>query len=298
MPEAILLTGGTGTTGRRISRRLVERGASHLVATRTPRAANDIRFDWMDESTWNAALLNVDRVYLVAPSGVPDPLPAMAPFLTLAIRSGVKRFVLLSASSLEPGGAMMGSVHAWLENHAAEWVVLRPSWFMQNLSEGHHLTSIRSENAIYSATESGRVGFIDAEDIASMAVELLTRPTVASGDIILTGPDALSYDQVAQSLSDVLGRVVEHRRLSVGNLAARYAGLGLPQGYANTLASMAAAIAAGSENRVTDGISRTLGRPANSLADFVAANAQRWLGNLPLQPSDASTLAGAPTTMG
>ena len=276
MPESILVTGGTGTTGRRLSARLAARGLRYRAATRSPKAENDIRFDWADDTTWDAALKDVGRVYLVAPTGVPDPLPMMIPLMELAIRSGVKRFVLLSASSLEPDGPMMGRVHAWLRDRAPEWVVLRPSWFMQNFSERQHLESIRDEGAIYTATENGRVGFIDAEDIAAVAAKALSQPEFASGDIVLTGPAALGYDDVARTLSGVLDRPVKHRRLSVTGLAARHVAFGLPEAYAETLASMDASIAAGCEDRVTDAVARLAGRPANALADFVAANAEVW----------------------
>ena len=270
------MTGGTGTTGRRLSAQLAVCGLRHRTATRSPKAENDIRFDWADDTTWDAALKDVGRVYLVAPTGVPDPLPVMIPLMERAIRSGVKRFVLLSASSLEPDGPMMGRVHAWLRDRAPEWVVLRPSWFMQNFSERQHLESIRDEGAIYTATENGRVGFIDAEDIAAVAVKALSQPEFASGDIVLTGPAALSYDDVARTLSDILGRPVKHRRLNVAGLAARHVAFGLPEAYAETLASMDASIAAGCEDRVTDAVARLAGRPANALADFVAANAEVW----------------------
>lgn len=276
MSRKTLVTGGTGTTGSRISARLAARGLPFLSATRCPKARNDVRFDWTDDTTWAAALEDVWSIYLVAPTGVLDLLPVMVPFLERAIRSGAKRFVLLSASSLEPGGPMMGMVHAWLRDHAPEWVVLRPAWFMQNFSEQQHLASIRDEGMIYTATDNGRIGFIDAEDIAAVAVGSLNQPGFASGDIILTGPAALSYDDVAGTLSDVLAHPVKHHHLSVSDLAARHVQSGLPEAYAETLAAMDASIASGSEDRVTDAVARIAGRPAHSLADFVAANAPVW----------------------
>ncbi|QBY00420.1 ergot alkaloid biosynthesis protein [Rhodophyticola sp. CCM32] len=277
MRDIILVTGGTGTTGGRVSAQLSERGLRYRVATRTPSAADQIRFDWTVETTWPAALEDIKSIYLVAPSGVAEPLPVMTPFMELAIRSGVKRFVLLSASSLEAGGPMMGAVHAWLRDHAPEWVVLRPTWFMQNFSDGQHLATIRDEGAIYTATDEGRIGFIDAEDIAAVAVEALTKPECVSGDIILTGPAALSYDAVAQTLSDALKHPVKHHHLSVDELAARHMDQsGLPEPYARTLAQIDAAIAAGSEDRVTDAVPRMAGRPAHALEEFIAANSGVW----------------------
>ncbi len=280
MPDIILVTGGTGTTGRRVSAQLAARGLHYRTATRNPKAEHDIRFDWTDEASWAAALEGVASLYLVAPSGVSEPLPVMIPFMELAIRTGVKRFVLLSASSLEAGGPMMGAVHAWLRDHAPEWVVLRPTWFMQNFSEGQLLAPIREEGAIYTATESGRVGFIDAEDIAAVAVEALSQPEFASGDLILTGPAALSYDDVANTLSDILGKPVTHHHLSEADLAARHMAAGLPGAYATTLAAMDRKIAAGSEDRVTDAVLRIAGRPGRALSDFVTDNRPVWRASL------------------
>ena len=276
VPESILVTGGTGTTGRRISAVLASRGAFHRVATRSPHARCDVRFEWMDDSTWTEALRGAGSVYLVAPSGVPEPLPVMEPFLKRAMDVGVERFVLLSASSLEPGGPMMGMVHAWLREHAPEWVVLRPTWFMQNLCGQQHLVSIRDESAIYTATQEGRIGFIDAEDIAAVAVQVLTRKDIASGDFILTGPEALSYDDVASSLTTVLGRPVRHRRLSETELTARHVSSGLPKEYAEILSAMDACIAAGSEDRITESVAQITGRPARTLATFIAENVAAW----------------------
>ena len=276
MRNTILITGGTGTTGRRISAQLAARRLDHRVATRRPKAAHDVRFDWNDGASWSAALESVSSIYLVAPSGVAEPLPAMIPFMELAIRAGVKRFVLLSASSLEAGGPMMGAVHAWLRDHAPEWVVLRPTWFMQNLSEGQLLAPIRDQSAIYTATGVGRVGFIDAKDIAAVAVEALSQSAFASSDLILTGPAALSYDDVAKTLTDVTKNPVVHHSLSEAELSERHMAAGLPKAYATTLAAMDTSIAQGSEDRVTENVFRVTGHRPSSLEEFAVRHKAAW----------------------
>ena len=279
MRESTLVTGGTGTTGRRISAGLASRGALHRTATRNPQTQDDVRFEWANDRTWTEALKGAGSIYLVAPSGVLDPLPVMEPFLERAIDAGAERFVLLSASSLESGGPMMGRVHAWLSEHTAEWVVLRPTWFMQNFCGQQHLASIRDESAIYTATEEGRIGFIDAEDIAAVAVEFLTRTETVSGDFILTGPEALSYDDVARELTSALGHEIQHCRLSEIELAARHMSSGLPKDYAETLSAMDTSIAEGSEDRITDNVEQITGRPARTLTEFIAKNVATWRSN-------------------
>ena len=269
MAETILVTGGTGKTGRRVARRLRERGVAARVASRSGTRPDGVRFDWHDPSTFTPALEGIDAIYLVAPVDTTAALTSMRPFLELALRRGTRRFVLLSAASLESGGPMMGEVHAWLATHAPEWIALRPSWFMQNFSESHHLPSIRDEGVIRSATGDGRVGFVDAEDIAAVAVEALLVTAIPNGERVLTGPEALSYDDVARILGDALGRKVRHERLAPDALAAGLRGAGVDAGIAALLAGMDASIAAGSEDRVTDEVRSVTGRPPGSFEAFV-----------------------------
>ncbi|MGF9758933.1 hypothetical protein AAII07_27415 [Microvirga sp. 0TCS3.31] len=174
MRDRILITEGTGKTGRRVGQILRSRNVQTLVASRSAKGPDTVRFDWSDTTMFDSALNGISAIHLVAPSNVAEPLAAMTPFLERALEAGVERFVQLSASSLEEGGPMMGAVHAWLRRYAPCWVVLRPTWFMQNFSEQQHLPTIVEEGVIYSATGDGRVGFIDAEDIAAAAAQALT----------------------------------------------------------------------------------------------------------------------------
>lgn len=271
---SVLITGGTGKTGSRVARLL---GEQARVATRTPREAGQVRFDWDDAGSHEAALDGVRAVYLGAPANHTEPLAAMTPFLQLALERGVRRLVLLSASSLEKGGPMMGQVHSYLEQHAPEWVALRPTWFMQNFSEQQHLPTIRQEHAVFSATGDGRVPFIDAADIAAVAAVALTRADFPNGDCILTGPRAMSYDEAAKVLSEATGFEVVHRRLEESALADRYASFGMAQDYAAGLAAMDTAIAQGAEDRLTDEVLRITGRPPRDFADFCRQNKDVWL---------------------
>lgn len=272
----VLVIGGTGKTGRRIVERLRARGLHPRVATRNPEKSGEVRFEWNDGETFAASLDGVGAIYLVAPTDRIDSLAAMQPFIDQALYAGVERFVLLSASSLRAGGPMMGAVHAYLVEHAPQWVVLRPTWFMQNFSEQQHLPTIREHGVIESATGDGRVAFIDAEDIAAVAVEALVRSDLSGREFILTGPAALSYDDVAALISEVSGRSVEHRRFTEAALALRHESSGLPVDYALMLARMDTAIAEGAEDRITDAVLEVTGRQPTAFADFARRDAARW----------------------
>ncbi len=272
MSGTVLVTGGTGKTGRRVVSRLRARGIDARVGSRKEPAS----FDWADATTHEAALRDVGAIYLVAPTGALDALQAMRPFLERALASGVRRYVLLSASSLEEGGPLMGAVHAWLKAETPEWVALRPTWFMQNFSEQHHRDTIREERVIESAAGDGRVGFIDAENIAEVAVEALVRPDFASRELVITGPETLSYDDVAATIAQALGETVRHRRLTEAELAARHTRTGMPEVYAKMLAAMDTSIAGGSEDRVTPGVLEATGHGPGSFRQFVSGAVAAW----------------------
>lgn len=213
---------------------------------------------------------------MVAPTGDDDPLMVMKPFIDQALKAKVERLVLLSSSMLEEGGPLMGSVHAYLKNVAPSWTVLRPSWFMQNFSEHQHIETIRREGRIYSATENGRVPFIDAADIAEVAVEALTDPYFSNGDFILTGPTTLSYDDIAKLISAVSARPVVHHRLSAEKMVDRFTAIGIPSEFARALSQMDTAIAAGAEDRLTQNFNAITNRSPINFSSFVQNNARSW----------------------
>lgn len=264
---ATLVIGATGTTGSRTAARLA--AAGHRVRAASRRGApvpgaEPVPFDWYGPGTHAAALDGADRVYLVPPPGDSDPAAVMLPFLRQARTAGVRRAVLLSSSAIPEGGPAVGAVHQALPGLFDQWAVLRPSWFMQNFTGAHlHATSIRMEGVIRTAAGSGRVGFVDSEDIAAVAVHALTDAHAHNTDLVLTGPEALGYDDIAAIVTEVTGRSVVHRRLSYEDLRDHLA-TGIPVEFAAMLAGLDRAVAGGSEHRVTDTVQRITGRPAGA----------------------------------
>ncbi|WP_150251469.1 NmrA family NAD(P)-binding protein [Nocardiopsis deserti] len=259
-----LVIGATGTTGSRTAAQLTAAGHRVKAASRraTPVAdAEPAPFDWYDPATHAAALDGVGRVYLIPPLGDSDPAATMLPFLQQARIAGVHRAVLLSSSAIPEGGPAVGTVHQALPDLFEQWAVLRPSWFMQNFTGTHaHARSIRDEGIIWTATESGRIGFVDAEDIAAVAVHALTDERAPNADLLLTGPEALGYDDIAATITEVTGRPVAHRRLSYEQMRDRLT-TQVPVEFAAMLADMDRAIAEGAEDRITDTVQRLTGRP-------------------------------------
>lgn len=185
-----------GTNGFRNQDRVKARlpVAGHRVKAASRRAtplpgAEAVRFDWYDPTCFDDALAGTDRVYLVPPIGDRDPAAVMLPFLRRARAAGVARAVLLSSSAIAEGGPAVGAVHRALPGLFEQWAVLRPSWFMQNFTGTHaHADSIRDQGTIMTAAGTGRVGFVDADDIAAVAVQALTQDRAPTADPVLTGP--------------------------------------------------------------------------------------------------------------
>lgn len=274
MTDRVLITGSTGTTGGLLADLLRGRGVAVAAATRRVERTGQVWFDWSNPASFAASLNGIDAAYVVAPTDRTDQLPVMRPFLELAAERLPGPIVLLSAASLPAGGPMMGSAHAWLRDHAPRWAALRPSWFMQNFT-GQYRPSIVGEGRLYSATGDGRVPFIDAADIAAVAAAALLTPERFGGELVLTGPEALTYDEAAAAIAQEIGRPVRHVRLSVEVLAKRYQSFGLPADYADLLAGMDGAIAQGAEDRVTTTVSDVTGSSPKSLAVFLVQNRRR-----------------------
>jgi len=275
--ERVLVTGGTGNTGRYIARRLEALGHPVRVASRTaPAASGDhVPFDWAEATTHEAALPGVTRAYLVAPAFVQDPAPLMLPFIERALQRGVRRFVLLSSSAIADGGPGLGSVERLLRERAPEWAVLKPSWFMQNFFDPRHAhgATLSRDDLIMSSTGPGRVAFVDADDIAEVGVRALSDEPSHDAAHVITGPEALSYGDVAAILGKVTGRSLRYVQVSDDEARRRLTAAGMPASYAELLVSLDIAIREGTEDRVTDTVERVTGRRPRSFEAFARAHA-------------------------
>ncbi|MFC8824108.1 ergot alkaloid biosynthesis protein [Streptomyces sp. NPDC057137] len=270
-PGTTLVIGATGTTGSRVAAQLAAGGHRVKAASRRATAVTGteaVRFDWNDPTTYDEALSGTDRVYLIPPLGSLEPADIMLPFLQQARTAGVRRAVLLSSSAIPAGGPSTGQIHQALPGLFDEWAVLRPSWFMQNFAGDHpHAQSIRADGTVVTATGDGRVGFIDADDIAGVAVRALADTQAPNSELVITGPQALSYGDIAAVLAEVTGRTVTHRQLTYEEMRDRLATL-MPAEYAALLAGMDRSISEGTEDRTTDTVRRVTGRPPRTFRAF------------------------------
>jgi uncharacterized protein YbjT (DUF2867 family) len=259
---SVLVIGGTGTTGGLLAPLLPDA----RIATRKPVRDDHVRFDWDVPATYGDALREVDRVYLIPPIGVVDPVPVVESFLAQARH--VRRVVLLSSSAVPESATGMGALPAMVRA-MPEWAVLRPSWFMQNFTGDHPIAHGVLAGEIVTATGAGRVGFVDAADIAAVAARALLDPMPHNTDHLITGPEALSYADAAAIITEVTGRRVRHRSVSTAELTERLA-TGLPREFATVLAGLDEDIRGGAEDRVTTTVEDVTGRQARSFREFLS----------------------------
>ncbi|TFK69399.1 NAD(P)-binding protein [Pluteus cervinus] len=275
----ILVTGGTGKTGAPLVKKLHNAGHSVLVASRSgsaPEGLKGVKFDWADPSTFENpfnADSNIDKIYLI-PLNTTDTLAVAKPFIDLAVSKGVKRFVLLSASPLPFGGPATGKVHEYLDGlKGIEYSALRPTWFFENF-ENNLLPNIRDRNEIVTATQDGKVPFIAVDEIVDAAVHALTTPKIETTELFILGPDLLTYDQVAEVFSEVLGRKITHRKVTVAELVEIQKGYGIPNDIANMLANLDGSIAQGSEEKHLGVENKYIGKV--HLSDWVEERKALW----------------------
>ncbi|WP_405148748.1 NmrA family NAD(P)-binding protein [Sphaerisporangium sp. NBC_01403] len=272
-PTALIL-GGTGRTGSLLAGKLPRRG----IATRTAaRRGADIRFDWDDPATHADALAGVDRLYLVTPVLRVRYADQVAGFLDLAETAGVRHVTFLSTHNADqaPQEIDIAAVEADLAaRHDLTRSVLRPAWVMQNFTDDHLPLA---DGAITAPSGGGTEAFVDADDIAAVAAETLLDPGAHAGaQYTLTGPQALSFGEVADIIAAVSGRPVVHHDIDQQAWISGALAAGVPANYAVMLRWLTGAIISGNGATPTDDIEKVTGRPPGTFREFAERNAHSW----------------------
>src|SRR5262245_21748715 len=155
-------------------------------------------------------------------------------------------------------------------------VILRPHAFMQNLLDQRH--AIVREGRIFAAAGDGKIRFVDTRDIAAGAAVTLTHSGHAGKKYVLTGPEALSYADVARILSDAVGRPITYVPLSLEEARERMEGAGEPPWAIDGLLALAAYQRAGGPTAVVhDTVWHVLGRPPRSFVEFATDHAKQFI---------------------
>ena len=275
----ILVIGATGTVGSEVVRQLVATGERPRALMRDPATARQRLGDQVEHvvgdldrpETIAAALAGVDRVFLLTTQSSRQSEWERA-VIGAAARAGVGQLVKLSVfRANEQSPLQVARQHGQAERVLAQSglaaTILRPVFFMQNLLAMIH------DGAIATAAGDGRVAMVDARDIAAVAVATLTGGGHAGKTYTLTGPEALSFYQVASILSRQTGRPLRHVRVPPDKVRVALQGRGVAAWYADDMAKLHSMLAVGYEEVVTDDIHRVTGRPPRTLAQFASDHA-------------------------
>lgn len=283
----VLVTGATGNVGTQVVAGLLDAGVPVRAAASTQQAVVDrfgdaveaVALDFTDPSTWARAYAGVSRMFLVRPPHLGRPKSQMVPSLHAAKDAGVRHMVLLSLQGAEHNKVVPhATLEAWLRGSGLDWTFVRPSFFMQNLSTTH-ACDIRDRDEIVVPAGRGATAFVDAQDVAAVAVAALLDPgRFRHTAWTPTGPQALTYEQVAAILTGVLGRPIHYTRPS----ALEYAGharrvLGMPWGMVAVTTAIYSVARFGRAGGLTDDVRAGTGRDPVRFEEFASRERSAWV---------------------
>ena len=270
-----LVIGATGTVGAEVVSQLVAQGARPRAFVRDITAARRrlgeqpelVVGDLDRPETIEAALDGADRVFLVTTQSSRQPEWEDS-VIEVATGAGVAHLVKLSVfradedSPLQVARQHRRSELA-LERSTLAWTILRPVFFMENLR------AMVRDDALFTAAVDGRVAMIDSRDIAAVAAAALTSAGHEGNTYTLTGPEALSFDDVARRLSEHVGRRIRHVRVAGGDVRNGLLARGVAPWFADDMAKLHGMLADGYEDVVTEDVHTVTGKPARSFTQFM-----------------------------
>jgi len=262
-----LVLGGTGKTGRRIVERLNAQGVPVRIGSRSGTPP----FGWQEPSTWNAALQNVASVYIsyhpdLAAQGAAE---AIERLVKVASHSGVRKLVLLSGRGEEEAQRCEQLVR----DSGIDWTIVRCSWFNQNFSE-NFLSDMVLGGVIALPVGDVMEPFVDAEDIADVAVAALTDDRHSGQLYELTGPSLLTFPEAVREIAKATGRDIRYQQISQEEFMEGLAAEHLPGDLIQLLDYLFTTVLDGRNAYLADGVQRALGREPRDFAGY-ARNAAR-----------------------
>ena len=263
--ETVLVLGGRGKTGRRVAERLKARGLPVRVGSRS----GEPPFDWENPDTWSPVLEGVESVYAsyYPDIAIPGAVEAVRSFVELAVESGIRRLVLLSGRGEEEAQNAEVAVREVGDEASVEWTIVRCAWFNQNFDENYLLEPILAGEVVL---PSGDVPepFVDADDIADVAVAALTKVGHAGELYELTGPRLLTMEEAVGEIAKATGREISFVPVTVEEYESVLVEEDVPAEFVSFLTYLFSTVLDGRNTYLTDGVRRALGREPKDFADY------------------------------
>ncbi|MBP0001231.1 MAG: NAD(P)H-binding protein [Cyanobacteria bacterium SID2] len=261
-----LVLGGTGKTGRRVVERLEARGVLVRVGSRSA----EVPFEWQDPATWTPVLQDVASVYITyyPDLAVPGATDTIRSFVEQAVQSGVRHLVLLSGRGEEEAQRC----ECIVREAGVDWTILRASWFSQNFSEAF-LRDLVLGGVVALPAGEVQEPFISADDIADVAVTVLTEPGHEGELYELTGPRLMSFAEAVGEIAKATGRDVSYVPISLEAFVSALIEQGVPTDFVSLLSYLFDKVLDGHNAYLTDGVQRVLGRAPRDFTVYAQATA-------------------------
>jgi uncharacterized protein YbjT (DUF2867 family) len=271
MKNNILVIGGTGKTGRKVAQRLTNLGHNVRIGSRSASPA----FDWHQPDGWADVLQNIDQMYVTFQPdlAVPGAAKAIEQLVYLAIDAGVKKMVLLSGK----GETEAENCERIVIGSGIDYTIIRATWFNQNFSESFFLDPILAGHVTLPKPEA-RVPYVDTDDIADVAVEVLLDEKHNGKIYQLTGPRLLTFADVVEEISEVTGRDIQFTPVSMDDYVNTLKQHGLPDDYVWLINYLFTEVLGRNGNdEISGDIEQILGRKPKDFSEFARQNAQTWV---------------------
>lgn len=268
----ILVIGGTGKTGRRVTELLQQRG----VPVRSVSRSSTPAFDWEAPATWQPTLRGVKSVYLTyAPDlAVPGAVEKVSSIVALAKKEGGEHVVLLSGRGEEEAQAAEEVVRT----SGLDWTILRCTWFQQNFSENFWRDDVLAGELVLPAGDVAEP-FVDVDDIAEVAIAALLEPGHNGQLYELTGPRLLTFRQAVAEIAEATGRDIRYTHIPISEYSATLRAYDLPEEVVWLVTYLFDTVLDGRNASLADGVQRALGRAPRDFRDYVTATAATGVWN-------------------
>ncbi|WP_172557560.1 SDR family oxidoreductase [Vibrio fluvialis] len=267
----VLVLGASGHVGQPLVAELLAKGEQVKAASRSGQAfgaAEGVVFDFADPTTFDAAFDGVDRAYVMLPGGYVESKALLEPVIQAAAERNVK-VVFQSVLGVDADDSIpYRQLEIALENSGVPYVILRPNWFADNFHT--YWKAGIDQGVIGVPAGEGKSSFIDVRDIASSAAAALTTNRFDNQAFNLTGPEALSYAQAAQKISEALGKPVAYQAMEEGAFCDLLKSVGVPADYAEFLTSIFYPVREGWTAGVSDAVATLTGKAPRSLDEYIA----------------------------
>nr|WP_319512678.1 NmrA family NAD(P)-binding protein [uncultured Draconibacterium sp.] len=263
MEQKILVIGGTGKTGSRVAKNLSQLGNDVRIAGRKTKPA----FDWENPDTYDAALKDMDRAYIVyyPDLAVPGARDAIRTLTDKALKAGLDKVVLLSGKGEKEAEACEQIV----ADSGLNYTIVRASWFNQNFSEGAFLEFIL-DGAVALPMPDAEIPFVDADDIAEVVAKVLLDDSFNGETITATGPRKLTYREAVETMAAEIGREIHYQPISIQEFKDGMKAAGLPDSYVWLFSYLFEEVLGNPDNQeVSHDVQKVLGREATDFRDYV-----------------------------